>query len=421
MFSRRDFLKLSAAVLSAISLVRLPFLRRQTPESPSWTETLPNGVAAGDVTQNSAVLWTHSTTPGAVTFRYVASRAAFNSRAASTFSAEVQDPTLPVKLLIDGLQPGTEYNYRATDAVGGTASGRFVTLPAEGVKGGLRFGVTGDWRGELRPYVSISNAAERQLDFFMLHGDTIYGDVPSIDLPDKPAQSLAEFRVKHNEVYSARDDRNYWADVRASTSVYAVIDDHEVTNDFAGGAPPSTDTRFDQTADTINQTHLYVNGLQAFGEYNPLNDEVYADTGDPRVDGRPKLYRYRVFGSTAAVFVLDARSFRDQEEPQLSERQVINPFLVGRSLASMFTPNRTMLGQPQLEQFKRDLLAAHDAGILWKFVMLPEPIQNMGWFGGVDRWEGYALERTEVLKFIEDNADSQRGLHLRRRAYHFHQ
>ena len=36
--------------------------------------------------------------------------------------------------------------------------------------------------------------------------------------------------------------------------------------------------------------------------------------------------------------------------------------------------------------------------------MIPEPIQHMGWFGGVDRWEGYALERTEVLKFIEDNA-----------------
>jgi hypothetical protein len=36
--------------------------------------------------------------------------------------------------------------------------------------------------------------------------------------------------------------------------------------------------------------------------------------------------------------------------------------------------------------------------------MVPEPIQQMGWFGGVDRWEGYAPERTEVLKFIEDNA-----------------
>jgi 3-phytase len=83
---------------------------------------------------------------------------------------------------------------------------------------------------------------------------------------------------------------------------------------------------------------------------------------------------------------------------------VINPFAVVRALASMFEPNRTMLGKPQLEQLKHDLLAAHNAGITWKFVMVPEPIQHMGWFGGVDRWEGYALERTEVLKFIEDNA-----------------
>jgi hypothetical protein len=63
-----------------------------------------------------------------------------------------------------------------------------------------------------------------------------------------------------------------------------------------------------------------------------------------------------------------------------------------------------MVGKPQLEDFKRDLLAAHEAGITWKFVMIPEPTQHMGWFGGVDRWEGYAPERTEVLKLIEDNA-----------------
>jgi PhoD-like phosphatase len=124
------------------------------------------------------------------------------------------------------------------------------------------------------------------------------------------------------------------------------------------------------------------------------------------MEGRPKFYRYVTFGSTAALYVLDARSFRDKEEPQIEPLQAINPFAVSRSLASMFEPGRTMLGRQQVEDFKRDLLAAQQAGILWKFVMIPEPIQNMGWFGGVDRWEGYSPERTEVLKFIEDNAIS---------------
>ena len=39
---------------------------------------------------------------------------------------------------------------------------------------GLRFGVAGDWRGELAPYPAISNVAGRNLDFFVEHGDTIY-------------------------------------------------------------------------------------------------------------------------------------------------------------------------------------------------------------------------------------------------------
>ena len=36
----------------------------------SFTNTLPNGVAAGDTTQSGSVLWTHSTTLGNVTFDY---------------------------------------------------------------------------------------------------------------------------------------------------------------------------------------------------------------------------------------------------------------------------------------------------------------------------------------------------------------
>jgi Ca2+-binding RTX toxin-like protein len=36
-------------------------------------------------------------------------------------------------------------------------------------------------------------------------------------------------------------------------------------------------------------------------------------------------------------------------------------------------------------------------------VLLPEPIQNLGVLGAGDRYEGYAAERTEILKFIHDN------------------
>jgi hypothetical protein len=51
---------------------------------------------------------------------------------------------------------------------------------------------------------------------------------------------------------------------------------------------------------------------------------------------------------------------------------------------------------------KRDLLAADDAGVTWKFVLVPEPIQNLGPLLGADRFEGYAAERTELLRFIHE-------------------
>jgi hypothetical protein len=56
-----------------------------------------------------------------------------------------------------------------------------------------------------------------------------------------------------------------------------------------------------------------------------------------------------------------------------------------------------------LQDLKDDLLAADDAGVTWKFILLPEPIQNLGPFVPQDRFEGYAYERTELLQFIDDN------------------
>ena len=52
---------------------------------------------------------------------------------------------------------------------------------------------------------------------------------------------------------------------------------------------------------------------------------------------------------------------------------------------------------------KADLLAADANGITWKFVTIPEPIQNFGTLNAEDRFEGYAAERNEILQFIDEN------------------
>ncbi len=362
--------------------------------------TLPNGIAAGDVTQNSVVLWARSTVTGALRFD-VSSDPSFASVQKSA-SEIVSNSLQPVRTLITELWPATTYYYRTTDAAGTQLIGTFRTAAALGARTGLHFGVTGDWRGELSPYPAISNAAEHDLDFFVELGDTIYADVGSPAVPASQARTLDEYRRKHAEVYGTRYGLNTWADLRASTAIFATIDDHEVTNDFAGGALCSSDTRFTCPSATtsINDSELYDNGVRAFQEYNPLADESYGNTGDPRTSGEQRLYRYRSFGSDAALFVLDARSFRDTELPDVTNPN--DPAQVGAFLAASFDPSRTMLGRQQVADLKRDLLDAQQRNITWKFVVVPEPIQNLGILAASDRFEGYAAERTEILKYVND-------------------
>ena len=87
--------------------------------------TMPNGIASGDTTFDSTVLWTRSTELGDVTFEY--STAPDFSTIAGTKTATVTAVDLPIKVEVKGLLPGTDYYYRVTDAVGTTAVGQFVT------------------------------------------------------------------------------------------------------------------------------------------------------------------------------------------------------------------------------------------------------------------------------------------------------
>lgn len=348
----------------------------------------PNGVASGDVSQNTAWLWARSDTLGIVSFE-VAHDAAF-STLVNGFDAVVVDPMQPVKGLVTGLAAGQQYYYRATDATGARSSGSFRTAAEAGRHTGLRFGVSGDWRGELAPYPAIKNIPARNLDFFVKHGDTIYAERYSG--PAQPtASTLTDYRERHNEVLSTRYGMNTWLDARASTPVFASIDDHEVVNDFVGGAPQAGVGFF-------NDTPRYQDGLQAFREYMPIADTNYAGTGDARFDGKPNLYRAQTFGSDALVIVTDARSFRDVGLAPWNG----TPEDAARFLGESATQDRTLLGRHQLDQVKADLKQAQQAGVTWKFVHIAEPTQNLGLAAASDRYEGYARERTELLSFIKN-------------------
>ncbi|MDB9528963.1 phytase [Oscillatoria sp. CS-180] len=377
------------------------------PRNPdALVNTLPNGVASGDVSQDSAVLWTRSTVEGEVTFEY--STDADFSSIVGTVTAIATDTDVPVQVDIDGLEVGTEYFYRATNAVGATESGRFVTGAEPGEYTGLTFGISGDWQ-QAPPYPILNSAADSELDLFVKLGDTIYADLETPALPGvTQARTLEEFRIKHEEILSPRFGLSAVADLQATTSVLTTIDDHEIVDNFAGGAAPgdspdapdigsSPDPLFTDDVEFVNDTQVYEDALQAYQEYQPIREEFYEATGDARTDGERKLYRSRDYGSDASIFVTDSRSFRDD---QLEPANIVDPT---EFLVQAFDPSRTLLGEAQLELLKADLLAAKENGTTWKFVVIPEPIQNFGVANAEDRFEGYAAERTELLSFIDEN------------------
>jgi 3-phytase/alkaline phosphatase D len=308
-----------------------------------------------------------------------------------SFSLEVSDPLLPGKAFLTGLAGGERYFVRATSG-SDVRVGEFVSgaggLLAPSALSGVRFGVTGDWRGDVGIYNAILNADERALDFFVKLGDTVYADVASPAVPVPQCQTIEEFRAKHVENYAPAHGIDPWGDLAASTATFSMIDDHEVTNDFDGGA-------FDPVSGWYNQGSLYVNGLQAFTEHNAIAPATWNLPGDARMDGRPMLYRSFKWGRDAAVFMVDARSFRDASLPPVANP--FDPAEVTAFITASFNPTRTMLGQPQLARLLQDLAAAQAAGVTWKFVMTSMPMQNFGPLAGEDRWEGYAAERAYLL------------------------
>jgi 5'/3'-nucleotidase SurE len=376
------------------------------PRNPQ-PQSLVNGVASGDVSQDAVVLWARSTFLGEVTFDY--STSPDFAEITGTTTATVTDITQPVKVDVQGLTPGTEYYYRVTDAAGDMETGQFQTAAALGDSTGLTFGIAGDWQ-QAPPYPILTSAAASDLDFFVKLGDTIYADLETPATPGvSQARTLEQFRAKHSEILSPRFGLSAVSDLYGTTPVFATIDDHELVDNFAGGAAPgespdapdigsSPDPLFTDEVEFVNDTQAYEAALQAYQEYHPIQDRFYDTPEDPRTDGERQLYRSQTFGSDAALFMLDSRSFRDV---QLPPADLADPT---QFLVEAFDPSRTLLGRAQVELLKQDLLAAEANGVTWKFVTIPEPIQNFGVVNAEDRFEGYAAERTEILKFIDDNA-----------------
>ena len=374
------------------------------------TAGFPNGVAAGDVTDSGATLWTRTSAetpvqldvydavyppnavlavPGATVFT------------ASSSTAAADDDT--TKVQVSGLAPHTTYFYRFTNGAEQSQLGRFVTAPAPDQAASFRFVVAADADGfpvggppAFNNFEVLERARLDQPDFFSFLGDTIYSDS---SFAPGPVTTVDQYRDADEQNRSFANLRN----LMSATGTYAQIDDHEVYNDFDG--------------ETVDPTR-YAAGLRAFNDWMPTNTtNVLTDA--TCAGGHPR-YFHQKWGTQAEVFQLDERSCRSSQDPVKAACMNPGPSLdlaptaptgaaplrgtSGGPHRPDASPRSTIrrarfLGPVQKAAFEADLAASTAK---FKIVLSEDAIQQF-YALPYDRWEGYGADRTEILNAIRDN------------------
>jgi alkaline phosphatase D len=342
--------------------------------SPAGPLERPNLlVTVGEALADHAMLWVRGDNAAPVRVRYGVADHSRPMRETEIVLAPNRDNTGRVSL--GPLTPGTRYAYDVSQ--GDTrVQGTFASPPRPDADTAARLVWSGDLGGsghcrDLEEGYAIFRAmARHRPDLFLFVGDTVYTDhrcslgshVPGADYV---AKTLAEFHGKHR--YNRADPA--LQEFFRSTSVYAIWDDHEVRNNFAGPTEP-----------------LMPVGLQALLDYWPIEGPAH----DPR-----RLYRAIRWGRHLDIFVLDTRQYRsDQSETD--------------------GPAKTMLGSAQREWLLR-ALAASDA--TWKLVVTSVPLGQFTGGRYSDSWSnanlfgypratagGYVYERDTILRFVRDRA-----------------
>lgn len=343
--------------------------------------TLPSGISMGDVTPNSAVLWSRASGPGrlhavlrplGVDGEVLRGRNARTLRVAGGWATETSDFT--AKIAARGLPSGSHFDValmfegedgrigEAGRGVLATAPGRSAGRAARGNRddaGAQSFVWTADTAGQgygineeiggMRGYAAMH--ATRP-DFFIHSGDTVYADGPISATqvePDgqiwrnvvteevsKVAETLNEYRGRHR--YNMMD-----ANLRAMYAEVPVIgqwDDHETVNNWYPGETLEDSRYTVRDVDTLARR-----GRQAWQEYMPIAD---SRANGPGTGFEPaRIYRSIDRGPHLEVFALDMRSHK------------------GANTDGMETKETPLLGEEQLRWLVRGLRASKAT---WKVI-----------------------------------------------------
>lgn len=386
---------LTASVFSLVAFTASPVWADKDHQQQIIMAT--HGVAAGDVTSHSAVIWSRANQESVMHVQIInheeddddeIKSQSVRVTAAHDFTGNVQ---------INGLKPDTDYRYRVWFGNNKTNKhnknnvevGSFRTAPKVDDAKSVRFSWIGDLAGQNTcrdsvegfPIFNAINAMPQ--DFVIGLGDMIYADGTC-----EATGRYGNAQIVGNFIQAADMD-NYWAhwkynredakyqSLLATTPYYAIWDDHEVVNDFG----PLHDTR--TTPPYTAGDKLLPKGLAAFMDYNPI-------TVNPETPKR--LYRNVRWGKHMEMFILDTRQYRD-----------------ANFASDAASEPKTMLGREELTWLKQQLKKS-DA--TWKIIVSSVPMSiPTGSSGerGRDGWAnylqegGFEYELVDLLRYMQQN------------------
>jgi alkaline phosphatase D len=397
--SRRRFLSTAAVTgAGALSTIAMPYLSRAA-DRPHIT----HGVQSGDVGADGGVVWARADRSSQMMVE-VATTESFGDARVLPPIAALPESDFTAKMLLENLPAGQDIFYRVRfrdlshpDISSEPVVGRFRTAPGDrrdvsfvwgGDVAGQGWGINPDDGGMF----TFATMRKHRPDFLLHSGDTIYADgiiSSEVKLPDnkvwknvtipekaKVAETLDEFRAAHK--YNFLDD-NVRA-FNAEVPIFVQWDDHEVTNNWS----PSKQLPAAYRERDINV--LVARAARAFHEMYPMRESL----NEP---GR--VYRTLSYGPHLDVFMLDERSYRGPNGPNLQ---------------TTYGPDSYFLGPDQLSWLKRALL---NSRATWKVIASDMPLSIIVYDDAPNKMgseafaqgdgppRGRELEIADLLRFIK--------------------
>ena len=392
---RRDFL-LDAARLAALAAV-VPNDWRVTFRPRFADDPFTLGVACGDPTPDSAILWTRlAPRPLEPDGGMGGARIVVNWEVAEDeqFARVVKKgrataaPELAFSIHVDvtGLEADRWYFYRFTTADAMSMVGRLRTTPPAGVATPLMFGVVSCNHWEAGYYTAYGHLArEPRLDLVTHLGDYIYEYGPS-ENPNSPRRH-ASTEVRTLDQYRARyaqykSDPNFQA-AHARCPWEIVWDDHEVDNNYAGLAGENGMESVEQMR--ARRAAAY----QAWWEHQPVRLTRATDWADLRIT------RTLEWGSLVRFHMLDTRQYRANQACDDGVKKV--------PCGDWDDPGRQFMGAEEEKWLEQGLKSATEK---WQVIGNQTMAATIDSAPGPDRavsmdsWSGYPAAQKRFIEML---------------------